>query len=113
MGDMDVDRIESALIYIVVSPDGLIERVSIEDGSPIFYEDREELILLRGEFDLISRFLHGFCTEIYMYISEIKSIRRNNCFLISTSSVPFHDILDTQGELCEIDGFHEIIIRSE
>lgn len=47
VGDMDIDRIEGIFARVVLSPDCLIEEITIKNGSSMFYEDREELVLLR------------------------------------------------------------------
>ncbi len=61
---MDIDGVEGIFARVILSPDCLIEEVSIEYRSPIFDEDREEFVLFRGEIDLVRGFLHRFCAEI-------------------------------------------------
>jgi hypothetical protein len=64
VGDMDIDGIEGIFTRIILSPDCLVEEVSIEDHSPMFDEDGEEFIFFRREFDLVRGFLHRFRAEI-------------------------------------------------
>ena len=58
VSDMDIDGIESVVARVILSPDCLIEEVSIEYRSPMFDEDGEEFVLFRGEIDLVSGFFH-------------------------------------------------------
>ena len=64
VSDMDIDGIEGIFARVILSPDCLIEEVSIENRSPMFDEDREELILFWREIDLVRGFFHRFCAEI-------------------------------------------------
>ncbi len=56
----------------------------------------------------MSVFFHELPFGIYLYRTQYDRSRRDKYFAISS-----HDILDTESELFEIEGLHEIIIGSE
>ena len=66
MSNMNIDRIEDFLSYIIVSPYCLIEKISGLYFTTIFEEDMKKLIFFRREIDSMSGFFYKLGFHIYL-----------------------------------------------
>lgn len=108
MSDVDVHRIErGGEVIDLFSPDGLIDLLSWEDRAPIFPEKKKNIVFFRGEIDDMA----FDPDDMSIFIDLDGGIARS--WESYGWSLSFRDIFDTESELFEIAGFHEVVISSE